>query len=1116
MIFEDPSHRRWRRALIVFSLLTVTALLALGITLTSAMVPPQIANPFSSKSAVQATNVQASLDHDVRPVYTAQQKKRMQVIRLQERKRRDKLVGYSKSVAVPLPAGAVVAFVVPDDPNSVASLEKHVANIDVVVPDWFSLTGSGCDLSEHIDDKTKRVLGRSENVIVLPRLANLVNNEWKSADTSKFLSNDAARACIVKKLVSRLEAISAEGMNLDFEELQPEDSEPFLEFIVELRAALHAHSMRLTVDVPFHDPAFDFEYIGNVADAVMVMAYDEHYLASHPGPIASRSWLDDSLDEMLPRLPADRVVVVLGNYGYDWSTSDPSKPAQDLSFRSVMDLARAASAVPVFEKDIENGRFDYRDHDGDTHEVWFEDALAVWNQVKTLEKLHVSRVGLWRLGTEDETLWSYLGTDNAPKSTAVLASVPSLKTVGLFGTGEVYTIRGEPQDGSRDLVAGKEGRIQQATYARVPSGYVVETRGGSGKRVALTFDDGPDARNTGLLLDALRDLHVSASFFVVGDQAMRAPDLVVREAQEGHLVGNHTLTHPHLDALTPREAAAELSATERLLEGLTGVRTPLFRAPYTAEIDPEIPNDLTALRIALQNGYLFVGANVDPDDWDPRRSVDAIVKTVVDGVTSGTGRIVVMHDGGGEHADDPAPSRLRTIAAVKRIVPELRARGYEFVSLDQLLGVQRAELAVPLRPAERLLSESDALMAYARGWGFSVLAVLFFVCTVLSILRILFLGGLTLKDLRKKTPAAPGFEPLVTVIVPAYNEAMVIATTLRSLLASTYEKLEILVVDDGSSDGTADVVEAMAAEHPQIRLIRQANGGKAAAANRALAEATGEIVVAVDADTIVAADAIPKMVLHFAAPDVTAVCGNVEVGNVNGIITTFQAIEYVTSQNFDRRAFSALNCIAVVPGALGAWRRDAVLAAGGYSTETLTEDADLTLTILRRGGRVVYEPEAYGRTEAPESLGALLKQRFRWTYGTYQCLWKHRSEFFRGTLGWVGLPNMVVFQVVFPLLSPIGDIMMVLSVFRGDWRAFLAGYVAFLAMDICGSLLAFTLDRKPMRWLPLLLVQRFSYRQIMYYVCFKAMIAAIRGARHGWKKLDRTGALTEELTEAIS
>ncbi|HEX3593507.1 MAG TPA: bifunctional polysaccharide deacetylase/glycosyltransferase family 2 protein, partial [Polyangiaceae bacterium] len=472
------------------------------------------------------------------------------------------------------------------------------------------------------------------------------------------------------------------------------------------------------------------------------------------------------------------------------------------------------------------------------------------------------------------------------------------------------------------------------------------------------------------------------------------------------------------------------------------------------------------------------------------------------------GNIILMHDGGGDTVDAHGMTRAATIAAVKLLVPELRKRGYEIVSLDKLLGVPRAELAAALPGGEGLLSRSDAYRAYAQQWGWLALGALFFVCTVLSILRILFLGGLTLKNVKPKASIErPGFEPLVSIIVPAYNEGKVIGTTLRSLLATAYKNFEILVIDDGSTDDTAEVVEAMAAQHPAIRLIRQTNGGKSKAANHALTQARGDIVVAVDADTLVAPEAIPKMIAHFASPDVTAVCGNIAVGNVNGIFTAFQAIEYVTSQNFDRRAYSVLNCISVVPGALGAWRREAVIAAGGYSEETLTEDADLTLAILRNGGRVVYEPEAHGMTEAPESLGALLKQRFRWTYGTYQCLWKHRSGFFKGTLGWVGLPNMVIFQVLFPLVSPIGDFIMVLSIWRGDWQAFLAGYVAFLVMDICGSLLAFTLDHKPLKWLPLLLVQRFTYRQIMYYVCFKAMIAAVKGARHGWRKLDRTGSV---------
>jgi cellulose synthase/poly-beta-1,6-N-acetylglucosamine synthase-like glycosyltransferase/peptidoglycan/xylan/chitin deacetylase (PgdA/CDA1 family)/spore germination protein YaaH len=1098
MIFEDPSHRRWRRAIAVFSLLAVAALSALAITLTRGFIPPRVPNPFSSQSVVQKTLVKASLEKDVRPVYTPQQKKRMQAIRAQERRRRSKLVGDAKAVPMPLPPNAVIAFM-QDEPNSVASLERHVASMDVVIPDWFVLAGSGCQLQEHIDEKTRRVLGRTD-VIVLPRLANNPGDVFHGPETSKFLADDAARACLIKALVPKLVAVGAEGLNLDLEELRSEDSEPFLEFIVELRAALHAKSMRLTVDVPVSDPAFDYEYIGDVADAVMVMAYDQHETSSKPGPVASKKWLAESLGDMLPRIPPDRAVIILGNYGYDWTLSETPKPAEDLSFRAIMELARAADAAPVFEEGIENVHFGYKDDAGETHEVWFQDALTLYNQVKSLEARGVSRVGLWVLGTEDETLWSFLGAD-APVGPQTLASVPPVKSVGIYGEGEVYQIRGEPQSGSRGIVTAEDGSITRAVYDRVPSGFVVEKRGGKGKQIALTFDDGPDEQNTPMLLDVLKDLKVPATFFVVGEQAATAPELVVREAEEGHLVGNHSYTHPHLESLTPREAAAELAQTQRLIEGLTNHRSPLFRAPFIADIDLEQQPDLAVLRIALQHNYLYVGANVDPGDWEAPNA-DSIVNKAVSGITSGVGKIIVCHDGGGD--------RSKTIAAVRRFVPELRKKGYEFVSLDKFLGVRREALAAPVPPSERILSASDAALAYARGWGWTALAVLFFVCTVLSILRILFLGTLTIRDLRKKAPEKPGFEPLVTVIVPAFNEGKVILSTLRSLLSSQHKNLEIVVVDDGSTDDTAAVVAAFARENSKVRLVIQANAGKAAAANCALAVARGEIVIAVDADTVVSPEAIPKMVAHFSSPNVTAVCGNVEVGNVRGFITTFQAIEYVTSQNFDRRAFSALNCISVVPGALGAWRRDAVLAAGGYSHETLTEDADLTLTILSRGGKVVYEPEAYGRTEAPESLRALLRQRFRWTYGTYQCLWKHRSSFFRGTLGWVGLPNMVVFQIVFPLLSPIGDIMMIASIFRGDWRAFLAGYVAFLAMDICGSLLAFTLDRKPLKWLPLLLIQRFTYRQIMYYVCFKAIIAAIRGARHGWRKLDRTGALNSK------
>jgi cellulose synthase/poly-beta-1,6-N-acetylglucosamine synthase-like glycosyltransferase len=600
------------------------------------------------------------------------------------------------------------------------------------------------------------------------------------------------------------------------------------------------------------------------------------------------------------------------------------------------------------------------------------------------------------------------------------------------------------------------------------------------------------------VLEVLDELDVPGTFFMVGDQAMQYPHLVADVNEDGHLIGNHTFSHPHLDKLTPAETSVELNATARLIEGLTGTRSPLFRAPYTANVDPSRPEDLGPLRVALQNGYVFVGANVDPLDW-ARPGVKVIVQRMIEQAEQG-GRVVLLHDGGGD--------RAQTIAALRIAVPALRKRGYKFVPMDEYMGLKRGDLLEPLGVKERALAWGNISVARARSWGWIVLSWLFFGCTLLAIGRVLTLGVLTLVQARQDPKPVPvGFNPLVTVLVPAFNEGRVIARTITSILQTGYERVEVLVIDDGSTDDTSEVVQGMIATDPRVRLLRKVNGGKAHAANAGLQVATGEIVVAVDADTLIMPGSIERLVAHFADESVTAACGNVEVGNVHSWLTRFQAIEYITSQNFDRRAFAVLNSVSVVPGALGAWRRKAVLDVGGYSSDTLTEDTDLTLTVLRAGGRIVYEPRAIGRTEAPETVSGLLKQRFRWTYGTYQCLFKHRKAFFRGPLGWFGLPNMVVFQVLFAALSPIGDLVMVLAFFRGDYKAFLAGYIAFLLMDVCGSLLAFTLDGKPLRWLWMLLIQRFTYRQMMYFVSLKAMVAALRGARHGWRKLERTGSV---------
>lgn len=383
MIFEDASRRRWRRALVIFSFLALAALVSLALLVTGMLVSPSVPQPFEKRFLFSATEVHDKISNYVRPVYTKAQIERMAYIRAQEKRRRERLVRGATTGAIPLPEGAVVAFLVADDPAAVASLERHIAQIDAVVPTWLEIPGPGCELIDrsiqHSTDSTRqseedpvrRVLRRSNNVIVLPRLANLSGYLWRGTEAGQLLSNEKTRECVVKKVVARLSELDADGVNIDIEELAPEDSEPLLEFLVDMRAALHANQMRLTVSVPLFDPAYDIEYIGSVSDAVIVMAYDEHYPASKPGPIASRSWFIDAITEMKQRIPADRMVVALGAYGYDWQTDPRDQPGQGIPFRDVTQLAGASGSLPIFEENLENSHFAYKNAAGATHDVWF-------------------------------------------------------------------------------------------------------------------------------------------------------------------------------------------------------------------------------------------------------------------------------------------------------------------------------------------------------------------------------------------------------------------------------------------------------------------------------------------------------------------------------------------------------------------------------------------------------------------------------------------------------------------------------------------------------------------------------------------------------------------------
>src|SRR5205807_8050284 len=203
------------------------------------------------------------------------------------------------------------------------------------------------------------------------------------------------------------------------------------------------------------------------------------------------------------------------------------------------------------------------------------------------------------------------------------------------------------------------------------------------------------------------------------------------------------------------------------------------------------------------------------------------------------------------------------------------------------------------------------------------------------------------------------------------------------------------------------------------------NAGKAEALNYGLEHLTDEeIFVGIDADTIIARDAVSQLVPHLLNSKIGAIAGNAKVGNRVNLWTRWQALEYITSQNFERRALNVMSAVSVVPGAIGAWRRSAVREAGGYHTDTVAEDADLTMSLLEHGWKVVNEDRALAFTEAPTTARGLMRQRFRWSFGILQAVWKHGSAIRRRSrLGWIALPNIIIFQILLPLVSPFIVIM---------------------------------------------------------------------------------------------
>jgi cellulose synthase/poly-beta-1,6-N-acetylglucosamine synthase-like glycosyltransferase len=395
-----------------------------------------------------------------------------------------------------------------------------------------------------------------------------------------------------------------------------------------------------------------------------------------------------------------------------------------------------------------------------------------------------------------------------------------------------------------------------------------------------------------------------------------------------------------------------------------------------------------------------------------------------------------------------------------------------------------------------------------------MLVVMIFLTLLLVLGRSLGLIGLLMWDrFHKKNPVAidrMGVQPAVSILIPAYNEEENIAATVESVIRSSYPRREIIVIDDGSKDNTSAQVQSVidAYPHDGVRLIRVENGGKAHALNVGLEHAKYDIIVVLDADAVLDKEALWHFTKHFTDEKVGAVAGKVRTTASSTLLDLFQTLEYAVGQNIDKRAFSTIGAVGVVPGPAGAWRRKSVLDLGGFSTETLVEDQDMTLTILRSGQKVIYEAEAIAYTETPHSVKNFLKQRFRWVYGTMQCFWKHKGavgERRGGVMAFVVLPNIFIFNIVLPLAYPFADSAMLVGLFLGEWHTLILPFILFTAFDVIYAM--WGVWKEPQAWRLILAVplQRVVYRQLLYYSVMKGVVRAVEGTGSGWNKFNKMG-----------
>jgi len=1026
-------------------------------------------------------------------------------------------------------------FYVNWDPQSLTDLQDHIKQLDMVVTESFFIKNGADTLIDQVDTDAMKVIKKHRKTAIA-MVSNFSTDHFDGNAIHKLLQDQSLQDRFIGNLIKSLKSYGYQGVNIDFEEIKETSDAPLTAFQKNLYTRLHAENLIVSQDISPDNDDYNLSALEKYNDYIFVMAYDQHNTDSNAGDISHQQWVEEQLDKICEKISSDKVMLALACYGYDWPEGDVGK---DITYQQAIATANRFKGKIKYDPVSANLNFKYTDESAVAHQIYFTDAATNFNLIRKADDWGIAGIAIWRMGAEDPRLWTFISKDlsmDSVKKTGI--DLKKLTHIGLndridySGEGEILDLVSTPKAGKIDIELDTANyEIADQNYVVLPTKYSIRRYGHAEKKIVLTFDDGPDPVYTPQILDILQQEKVPGSFFVVGIMAEQNMGLILKEYNLGHEIGNHTFFHPDMSKVGPERVNFELNATRKIIESVTGHSTILFRPPYNADAEPSTSAEILPVMQSRDQNYINIGESIDPQDWQPGITADQIFNAVVK--QQNLGNILLLHDAGG--------NRQSTVEALPRIIRYFKSKGYEFATIGQLIGKKREELMPKVQLSSNdFISSGDNLFLRAFSYGTLALNFIFIVAIILAMIRSVFIAILAIrqKALSKKEAGLllKNPEMKVSVIIPAYNEEVTVLQTLKSLMKTSYKNVEFIFVDDGSKDRTSELVKDNFGDLPNIKIFTKVNGGKASALNFGIAHATADFVICIDADTQLKTDAITELMRYFYNEETAAVAGTVKVGNKTNLITNWQSIEYITAQNMDRRAFDILNTITVVPGAIGAFRKKVIQQVGGFTTDTLAEDCDLTMRILRAGYDVRNCDRAIAFTEAPETVNMLLKQRFRWSFGVMQSFWKNRNTLLNkkyGYFGMIGMPNILIYQIILPLFSPLADFFMLLSIITGLFSLSSVNslnmegissllslhngfgqvffyYCIFILVDLLFAGIAFRMEKESYKKLIYLIPQRFYWRQLMYLVLFRSLRKALKGELEGWGALKRTGNVKEQ------